>query len=114
MEVLGPAPYAQAVKKIGNKMDLARAVEIVDLKDVLTPADIGCVSWKGIGKPLPEEILQKIFDACDRLLALHLDYEKVHAFVGSITEYFVPNLCVVFGSEVASKLMVGTAGVSRH
>ncbi|KAF7143436.1 hypothetical protein RHSIM_Rhsim05G0204900 [Rhododendron simsii] len=35
---------------------------------------------------------------------------KVHAFVGSITEYFVLDLCVVFGSEVASKLIVGTAG----
>ncbi|KAF7140805.1 hypothetical protein RHSIM_Rhsim06G0228300 [Rhododendron simsii] len=35
---------------------------------------------------------------------------KVHAFVGSITEYFAPNLCAVFGSEVASKLIVGTAG----
>ncbi|KAE9447565.1 hypothetical protein C3L33_20527, partial [Rhododendron williamsianum] len=73
-------PYARAVKKIGNEMDLA----LVDLKEVLSLADIGCVSWKGIGKPLPEEIL--------------------------IIEYFEPNLCAIFGSEVASKLIVGTAG----
>ncbi|XP_058214685.1 U4/U6 small nuclear ribonucleoprotein Prp31 homolog [Rhododendron vialii] len=106
MEVLGPTPYARAVKKIGNEMDLA----LVDLKEVLSLADIGRVSWKGIGKPLPEEILQKTFDACDPLLALHSDYEKVHAFVGCIMEYFEPNLCAIFGSEVASKLIVGTAG----
>ncbi|KAI8557154.1 hypothetical protein RHMOL_Rhmol05G0313200 [Rhododendron molle] len=106
MEVLGPAPYERAVKKIGNKMDLA----LVDLKEVLSLADIGRVSWKGIGKPLAEEILQKTFGACDRLLALPSDYEKVHAFVGRIMEYFEPNLFAVFGSEVASKLIVGTAG----
>ncbi|KAI8556550.1 hypothetical protein RHMOL_Rhmol05G0262100 [Rhododendron molle] len=81
MEVLGPVPYARAVKKIGNEMDLA----LVDLKGVLSLADIDCVSWKGIGKPLAEEILQMTFDSCDRLLALHSDHEKVHAFVGSIT-----------------------------
>ncbi|KAG5550678.1 hypothetical protein RHGRI_015584 [Rhododendron griersonianum] len=54
MEVLGPVPYARAVKKIGNEMDLA----LVDLKEVLSLADIGYVSWKGIGKPLLEEILE--------------------------------------------------------
>ncbi|KAF7144332.1 hypothetical protein RHSIM_Rhsim05G0226100 [Rhododendron simsii] len=39
MEVLSPAPYARAVKKVGNEMDLA----LVDLKEVLSLPDIGCL-----------------------------------------------------------------------
>lgn len=103
-----PIDYARVVKKIGNEVDLT----LVDLEGLLPSAVIMVVSVTAsttTGKPLPEEILQKTIDACDRALALDSAKKMVLNFVESRMGYIAPNLSAVVGSAVAAKLM-GTAG----
>lgn len=103
-----PIDYARVVKKIGNEMDLT----LVDLEGLLPSAIIMVVSVTASttsGKPLPEEILNKTVDACDRALALDAAKKKVLDFVESRMGYIAPNLSTIVGSAVAAKLM-GTAG----
>uniref|UniRef100_A0A2N9EPN4 Nop domain-containing protein n=1 Tax=Fagus sylvatica TaxID=28930 RepID=A0A2N9EPN4_FAGSY len=103
-----PIDYARVVKKIGNEMDLT----LVDLEGLLPSAIIMVVSVTASttsGKPLPEEILNKTTDACDRALALDAAKKKVLDFVESRMGYIAPNLSDIVGSAVAAKLM-GTAG----
>ncbi|KAK4488841.1 hypothetical protein RD792_004631 [Penstemon davidsonii] len=103
-----PIDYARVVKKIGNEIDLT----LVDLEGLLPSAIIMVVSVTASttsGKPLPEDVLQKTIDACDRALALDSAKKKVLDFVESRMGYIAPNLSAIVGSAVAAKLM-GTAG----
>ncbi|XP_028778542.1 LOW QUALITY PROTEIN: U4/U6 small nuclear ribonucleoprotein Prp31 homolog [Neltuma alba] len=103
-----PIDYARVVKKIGNETDLT----LVDLEGLLPSAIIMVVSVTASttsGKPLPEEVLNKTVDACDRALALDAAKKKVLDFVESRMGYIAPNLSAIVGSAVAAKLM-GTAG----
>uniref|UniRef100_A0A6N2KMZ4 Nop domain-containing protein n=1 Tax=Salix viminalis TaxID=40686 RepID=A0A6N2KMZ4_SALVM len=64
-----PIDYARVVKKIGNEMDLT----LVDMEGLLPAAIrmvISVTASTTSGKPLPEEVLQKTIEACDRALAL--------------------------------------------
>ncbi|RYQ94782.1 hypothetical protein Ahy_B08g089716 isoform B [Arachis hypogaea] len=103
-----PIDYARVVKKIGNEMDLT----LVDLEGLLPSAIIMVVSVTAsttTGKPLPEDVLSKTIEACDRALALDSAKKKVLDFVESRMGYIAPNLSTIVGSAVAAKLM-GTAG----
>ncbi|PHU28515.1 hypothetical protein BC332_00608 [Capsicum chinense] len=103
-----PVDYAQVVKKIRNEMDLT----LVELEGLLPSAIIMVVSVTASttsGKPLPEDVLQKTVEACDRALALDSAKKKVLDFVESRMGYIAPKLSAVVGSAVAAKLM-GTAG----
>ncbi|XVF44029.1 hypothetical protein PTKIN_Ptkin02bG0087400 [Pterospermum kingtungense] len=95
-------------EKIGNEMDLT----LVDLEGLLPSAIIMVVSVTASttsGKPLPEDVLQKTIDACDRALALDTAKKKVLDFVETRMGYIASNLSTILGSAVAAKLM-GTAG----
>ncbi|RAL53259.1 unnamed protein product [Cuscuta campestris] len=103
-----PIDYARVVKKIGNEMDLT----LVDLEGLLPSAIIMVVSVTASttnGKPLPEDVLQKTIEACDRAFALDLAKKEVLDFVESRMGYIAPNLSAIVGSAVAAKLM-GIAG----
>ncbi|KAM5576810.1 hypothetical protein ABKV19_007581 [Rosa sericea] len=103
-----PIDYARVVQKIGNEMD----VTLVDLEGLLPSATIMVVSVTASttsGKPLPEDVLEKIVDACDRALALDSAKKKVLDFVESRMGFIAPNLSAIVGSAVAAKLM-GMAG----
>jgi len=103
-----PIDYACVVKKIGNETDLA----LVDLADLLPSAIIMVVSVTALttkGSALPEDVLQKVLEACDRALDLDSARKKVLEFVESKMGSIAPNLSAIVGSAVAAKLM-GTAG----
>ncbi|GKB99889.1 U4/U6 small nuclear ribonucleoprotein Prp31 [Tanacetum coccineum] len=103
-----PIDYARVVKKIGNEVDLT----VVDLEGLLPSAIIMVISVTASttsGKPLPEDVLQKTIEACDRALTLDASKKKVLDFVESRMGYIAPNLSAIVGSAVAAKLM-GTAG----
>lgn len=103
-----PIDYARVVKRIANEMDLT----LVDLEGLLPSAIIMVISVTASttsGKPLPEDVLQKTIDACDRALDLDLAKKKVLDFVESRMGYIAPNLSAIVGSAVAAKL-IGTAG----
>lgn len=103
-----PIDYARVVKKIGNETDLS----LVDLGELLPSAIIMVVSVTALttkGNPLPEDVLQKTLEACDRALDLDSARKKVLDFVESKMGSIAPNLSTIVGSAVAAKLM-GTAG----
>ncbi|KAG9156459.1 hypothetical protein Leryth_019971 [Lithospermum erythrorhizon] len=103
-----PIDYARVVKKIGNETDLT----LVDLEELLPSAIIMVISVTASttsGKPLPEDVLEKTIEACDRGLVLDAAKKKVLDFVESRMGYIAPNLSAIVGSAVAAKL-VGTAG----
>ncbi|XP_074270471.1 U4/U6 small nuclear ribonucleoprotein Prp31 homolog [Silene latifolia] len=102
-----PIEYAVVVKKIGNETDLTN----VQL-DGLSPSDIMVITVTASttgGKQLPEDVLQKTIEACDRAIDLDSARKKVLDFVESRMVYIAPNLSVIVGSAVAAKL-IGTAG----
>ncbi|KAH9611046.1 hypothetical protein KSS87_006922 [Heliosperma pusillum] len=71
-----PIDYARVVKKIGNETDLT----LVDLEGLLPSAIIMVVSVTASttsGKPLPEDVLQKTMEACDRALDLDSARKKI-------------------------------------
>ncbi|TMX00315.1 hypothetical protein EJD97_001013 [Solanum chilense] len=106
-----PVDYARVVKKIGNETDLT----LVDLQELLPSAIIMVVSVTASttsGKPLPEDVLQRTLEACDRTLALDSSKKKVVDFVESRMSTIAPNLCGVVGSAVAAKLMCCAGGLS--
>lgn len=103
-----PIDYARVVKKIGNETDLT----LVDLEGLLPSAIIMVISVTASttsGKPLPNDVLAKTVEACDRALVLDSAKKKVLDFVESRMGYIAPNLSAIVGSAVAAKL-VGTAG----
>ncbi|KAJ6710278.1 PRE-MRNA SPLICING FACTOR PRP31 [Salix koriyanagi] len=103
-----PIDYARVVKKIGNEMDLT----LVDMEGLIPAAIrmvISVTASTTSGKPLPEEVLQKTIDACNRALALDSAKKKVLDFVETRMGYIAPNLSAIVGSAVAAKLM-GMAG----
>ncbi|CAE5962685.1 unnamed protein product [Arabidopsis arenosa] len=103
-----PIDYACVVKRIGNETDLT----LVDLADLLPSAIIMVISVTASttkGTALPEDVLQKVLEACDRALDLDSSRKKVLEFVESKMGSIAPNLSAIVGSAVAAKLM-GTAG----
>ncbi|PWA76320.1 pre-mRNA processing ribonucleoprotein binding region-containing protein [Artemisia annua] len=109
--VHNPIDYARVVKKIGNEVDLT----VVDLEGLLPSAIIMVISVTASttsGKPLPEDVLQKTIEACDRALTLDESNKKVLDFVESRMGYIAPNLSAIVGSVVAAKLMGAAGGLS--
>ncbi|XP_063939079.1 U4/U6 small nuclear ribonucleoprotein Prp31 homolog [Daucus carota subsp. sativus] len=106
-----PIDFARVVKKIGNEVDLT----LVDLEQLLPSAIIMAVSITASttrGKPLDAEDLGKIVEACDRVLALDSEKNKVLDYVESRMGFIAPNLSAIVGSAVAAKLIVAAGGLS--
>ncbi|KMT07279.1 hypothetical protein BVRB_6g149090 [Beta vulgaris subsp. vulgaris] len=106
-----PIDYARVVKKIGNEVDLT----LVDLEGLLPSAIIMVVSVTASttsGKPLPEDVLQKTIEACDRAIELDSARKNVLDFVESRMVYIAPNLSSIVGSAVAAKLMRTAGGLN--
>jgi U4/U6 small nuclear ribonucleoprotein PRP31 len=64
------------------------------------------------GKPLPNQLLNNIIDACDLVIALDSLKNKIVDLVESKISYVAPNLFAVVGSIVAAKLVVTAGGLS--
>jgi U4/U6 small nuclear ribonucleoprotein PRP31 len=106
-----PVDYARVVKKIGNQIDPS----LFDLQGILPSSIIMVVSVTSSttsGKPLPNEVLNNIIDACDLAIALDSLKNKIVDLVESRISYVAPNLFAVVGSIVAAKLIVTAGGLS--
>ncbi|KAL0723531.1 LOW QUALITY PROTEIN: hypothetical protein Bca4012_038130 [Brassica carinata] len=96
--------YARIVKQIGDEKDLT----LVPLK--LVSVLLTASTTKG--KPLPEDVLQKTLEACDRVEDLDSALKKILGFVETKMGCIAPNLSAVVGSAVAAKLMATAGGLS--
>ncbi|KAJ3348724.1 hypothetical protein HDU83_001066 [Entophlyctis luteolus] len=118
--------YARAVKAIGNEMDLMK----LDLKSLLPPSlvmiiTVGVQIYDGrrstllqvtatasSGKPLPEDQLDVVFEACDMGLELENVKRTILEFVESRMTFLAPNLTAILGSTTAAKLMGAAGGLT--
>ncbi|KAJ1916459.1 U4/U6-U5 snRNP complex subunit prp31 [Mycoemilia scoparia] len=102
--------YARTVKSIGNKSDL----NDTNLDSILKPATKMVVTVTistTSGKPLPEDELQRVNDACDIIESLIQAKAKIVAYVESRMAFIAPNLSAVIGSSTAAKLIVAAGGL---
>jgi len=107
-----PIDYARVVKKIGNQIDPSSLFHF-HLQGLLPSSIIMVVSLTSSttsGKPLPNQELNKIIDACDRVIAFDSLKNKIVYFIERRMTYVAPNVSDVVGSGLAAKLVV-TAGV---
>ncbi|KAL2945403.1 U4/U6 small nuclear ribonucleoprotein Prp31-like protein [Bienertia sinuspersici] len=102
-----------------HKVD--RDLTQVNLEGLLPSATIMVVSLTASttsGKPLPENVLHEIVEACNCVIDLVNARKEIHDFIESRMVYIAPNLSAVVGSAVAAKLMVVAGGLealgTRH
>ncbi|CAN7098516.1 unnamed protein product [Brassica rapa subsp. narinosa] len=103
--------YASVVKQIGDEKDLT-LVTLKGLSAKSTPLSVLLFASTTKGKPLPEDVLQKTLEACDRAFELDSALKKILAFVETKMGCIAPNLSAVVGSAVAAKLMATAGGLS--
>lgn len=114
LETLVPAAvdYARVVKRIQNAKDFSK----VELDDILSQATKMVVSLKTAtedGEVLTEEELARVLKACDGLLSLFADQQKIFDFVQSRMSRVAPNLTVLVGPGTAAHLMAAAGGLKQ-
>lgn len=110
--VLHPIDYARVVRRIGNEME----VQLVDLEGLLPSATIMVVSVTASttsGKPLSDENMARVSEACERALELDEAKRRVLGFVESRMGHIAPNLSAVVGCAVAAQLMGMAGGLEK-
>ncbi|KAJ2493162.1 U4/U6-U5 snRNP complex subunit prp31 [Coemansia sp. RSA 2050] len=103
--VRNPVEYARAVKAIGSLVDITKA----KLESILPNATCMVVIVTGsttTGRPLTNEELLRVEDACNCLLELVDAKSKIVDFIESRMPLIAPNLTEVVGSSTAAKLIV--------
>ncbi|KAI9015181.1 hypothetical protein BC832DRAFT_194929 [Gaertneriomyces semiglobifer] len=106
-----PIDYARTVKLIGNEMDLST----LDLKSFLPSATIMVLTVTATttnGRPIPEDALHSVNEACDMLLELEHAKRTILEYVESRMTFIAPNLSALVGSNIAAKLMGLSGGVT--
>ncbi|EGC32244.1 hypothetical protein DICPUDRAFT_155821 [Dictyostelium purpureum] len=100
--------YINVVKRIKNENDLS-SVELNDLLPKSTIMVLLVTLSSTTGKNLTEEDLKKVLDACEMGLELDSKKKRILNYLESRMSYIAPNLSVLLGSSIASKL-IGIAG----
>ncbi|XP_021757920.1 U4/U6 small nuclear ribonucleoprotein Prp31 homolog [Chenopodium quinoa] len=106
-----PVEYVRLVKMIGNETDMDR---VSHLNDVLSSAMIMVVSVTAsttCGTPLPEDILKRTLEACDRVIELDSIRIKYLKFVESRMLDIAPNVSALVGSATVAKLIADAGGL---
>ena len=96
--------YARCAHRIGNENDMNK----VKLTDILPNKTIMVISVTGSmtsGALLNEENLVQLNRACEELFALQADHDKLMQYLESRMTYLAPNLSILIGAQLASKLI---------
>ncbi|KYQ90854.1 hypothetical protein DLAC_07725 [Tieghemostelium lacteum] len=107
-----PLDYINVVKRIGNSMDLKE----VQLNDILPRSTIMVLMVtlsSTVGKPLSEQDLAAVQQACDMGLDLDSKKKKILHYLESRMTFIAPNLTVLVGSSIAAKLIGITGSVKK-
>ncbi|KAG5457631.1 MAG: hypothetical protein BJ554DRAFT_2299, partial [Olpidium bornovanus] len=109
--VLNPLDYARAVQAVGNQIDLTK----IDLAPILPPATVMVVTVTGSttsGKPLPDDELRRVSEACDMALQLDIVKRTILEYVESRMAFTAPNLSAIVGAYTAARLMGAAGGLT--
>jgi len=106
--VHNPLDYINVVKRIGNENDL-KNIELSDLLPRSTIMVLVVTLSSTTGKNLDEKEIDKVFKACDMAISLDEIKKKVLNYLESRMTYIAPNISILLGGNIASKL-IGIAG----
>lgn len=105
---MNPFEYAKAVKMIGNEIDITK----IDLKSFLPSATIMVItvtSTTSDGRPLSDDELETLNEACDIIFKMDEKKSVLLSYVQSRMTFIAPNMTKLLGSATAAKIM-GIAG----
>lgn len=108
--IVHPVDFARCIKRLGNSMNLTS----IDLTDILPASTIITLSMTASttsGAPLTEEELQIVIEGCDVVLQYDEDRQLISNYIEQRMNIFAPNLSVLVGPQVASKLISLAGGL---
>ncbi|KAJ3038605.1 U4/U6 small nuclear ribonucleoprotein Prp31 [Rhizophlyctis rosea] len=108
-----PLDYAKTVMEIGNEMDLTKLEST--LKQFLTNPTVMVILVTATttnGRPLEDEAMKKVTDACEMVLKLDEAKRMILEYVETRMGFIAPNLSALVGSTVAAKMMGLAGGVT--
>ena len=106
--------YARVVRLIGNEMDITKLE--AELADVVAPSKVMVISVTGsttAGNPLDPVALARCLAQCDAVLALEEARSKILLFVQAQMAEIAPNLTMLVGPGIASRLLALVGGLSE-
>eukprot|EP01132_Coremiostelium_polycephalum_P002335 gene2335-2883_t len=106
--VQNPLDYISVVKRIGKESDLTN-VQLTDLLPKSTIMVLLVTMSSTSGRQLSDDEMNRVYDACDMALSLDENKRLVLSYLESRMTFIAPNLSVLLGSSIASKL-IGIAG----
>ncbi|KAF2076896.1 hypothetical protein CYY_001799 [Polysphondylium violaceum] len=106
--VHNPLDYINVVKRIRNENDL-KNIELGDLLPRSTIMVLVVTLSSTTGKNLDEKEMDKVLNACDMAIQLDETKKKVLTYLESRMTYIAPNISILLGGNIASKL-IGIAG----
>jgi len=107
-----PLDYVRTVHRIGNEADITA----VDLGGILPSATIMVVTVTATttsGKPLAEEVLERVMRACGSVFEIEDIRTTILEFVETRMNILAPNLSVVVGPKVAALMMAMAGGLQE-
>lgn len=109
--IIQPLDYARCVKRLGNKLE----VKSSEFAGILPSSNIISLSVTVAttrGKPLTDEELSIVLEACDVMLKIDEDKQLILSYIEKRMNFFAPNLSYLVGTHIASKLISAAGGLS--
>lgn len=110
--VQNPIEYAKIIQKVGNEKYISQ----VELAKVLTSSNLMVIAVTAIasnGEPLTEDNLNKVMEGSQIVLKLDSNKELVLSIIEKEIKHVAPNLSMVLGPEIASKLISMAGGIIK-
>ena len=108
-QILTPYEYALTVRTLGNEIDITKKdLSFLPNHNIMA---INIVSSTTTGKPLNNNDLKKLIEACDDIIQLNKDKIEILDYIQTRMNLIAPNVCALVGSNVASKLVTASGGI---
>eukprot|EP01129_Flabellula_baltica_P009462 TRINITY_DN3869_c0_g1_i3.p1 TRINITY_DN3869_c0_g1~~TRINITY_DN3869_c0_g1_i3.p1 ORF type:complete len:268 (+),score=64.61 TRINITY_DN3869_c0_g1_i3:34-837(+) len=104
-----PLDYAKVVKLIQDDTAKVNSEELSDILPQSTVISISMIASSTSGLSLGETELEKVMDACEKMIKVEEVRAEIFEYVESQMKYYAPNLTALVGPEVAANL-IGAAG----
>lgn len=109
--VLSPLEYLSTVRLIGNNMEVAR-LNLGAILPAATVMVINVVASTTKGRPLTEDELSRVMEACELASKLDAARTRITNYVASRMALFAPNVTAIVGAATAAKLMSISGGIA--
>lgn len=110
--IVHPVDFARCVNRLGNNLDIVN----IDLSDILPSSNIITLSVTASttsGTPLDQEELDVVLEAANLILSMDSDRQLISGYIERRMNLFAPNLSVLVGCQVASKLISLAGGLDN-